>query len=63
MRSVAQVEDLAKLAIQGVPVYVGVGDDDTAATVATLEQVRAAAPLPRQDSALGGVSSQVVESS
>ena len=33
-----KVEDLAKLAIQGVPVYVGVNDDDAAATVSTLEQ-------------------------
>jgi cyclophilin family peptidyl-prolyl cis-trans isomerase len=33
-----KVEDLAKLAIQGVPAYVGVDDDDAVATVSTLEQ-------------------------
>ncbi|RYY32262.1 DEAD/DEAH box helicase, partial [archaeon] len=33
-----KVEDLAKLAIQGVPTYVGVDDTDAMATVSTLEQ-------------------------
>lgn len=33
-----KVEDLAKLAIQGVPQYVGVDDDEREATVSTLEQ-------------------------
>lgn len=33
-----KVEDLAKLAIQGAPAYVGVDDADAVATVSTLEQ-------------------------
>lgn len=33
-----KVEDLAKLAIKGTPVYVGVDDEDAVATVSTLEQ-------------------------
>ena len=36
-----KVEDLAKLAIQNTPTYVGVDDTDVTATVAGLEQVRA----------------------
>jgi ATP-dependent RNA helicase DDX18/HAS1 len=33
-----KVEDLARLSVQGKPVYVGVDDEDTAATVGGLEQ-------------------------
>ena len=36
-----KVEDLARLSIQGTPVYAGVHDDAAAATVEGLQQVRA----------------------
>ena len=43
-----RVEDLARLAIAGVPTYVGVDDEDAAATVATLEQGYAVCPSDRR---------------